>query len=76
MESAIRSEQYWRKDQEHLAWNYLHGRLYTKKSLGLISTFNFISAVAFSKLCFDVHKLLGRCSETFALGSTNNSCII
>ena len=29
MESAIRSEYHWRKDQEHLGWNHLHGRLYT-----------------------------------------------
>ena len=29
MESAMRSEYHWRKDQEHLGWNHLHGRLYS-----------------------------------------------
>ena len=87
-ESAIRSECHWRKDQKRgLWWNHLHGRLYAYlahsrredgrvdlvEELGAYFRFNFISAVAF---CRDIHILLGRCSETFALASINDYCII
>ena len=70
MESAIRSEYHWRKDQEHLGWNHLHGSTHIWHILAVGRWAHRPGRRAWGLFPFSISFLLW-CFQNFALMFTN-----